>query len=411
MKKRVLAGLISSILVVSSFGLQVFAEPATDITEEQQKNIDENTENLTKAEKELKEMEAKLESIGSEMDLAQAQIDSTDENLQKKQKEIDSSNTEIEQLKDDIDEKQVVLGDRLNSIYKAGGTNSYLQILLSSDSISDFIGRAGAVNEILGLDKKALEEVQSKSDQLSRRVEKLSKDQEEIKRLEKENKEKIVELKEKEKELDKLAEEYRKKYNSADIDLFESEKALYSYWKGVIENKNSTVDDINKSVAVLTTLKDKVKSSKSKAAIDELIAKGQKLIKTKDFAAKAGIDVSSASSKAIDLLVYAYGFLGRPYVWGATGPNAFDCSGFTGYVFRHVGISLPRVTYDQQHCGVPVSRSELQPGDLILTRISSRGPEHVGIYVGNGQMIHAANPAVGVKVGPMYEYGFARRIL
>lgn len=407
MRKRFLSIILSGVLL-STFTPNIYAEPLTD---EQQKIIEDNAENLTKAEKELRDMEENLTSINTDMDIAKAEIDATDSNLNAKQKEIESTNIEIETIKEELEEKNKVLGERLNSIYKSGGVNSYMQMLLSSDSLSDFLGRVSAVNTIVGIDEKALDEVQSKKDQLTRRIEKLEKDKEDIKQLEIDNKNKIEELKQKEEEMSKLAEEYKEKYNSADVDLFESEKVLYDYWKSVIENNKSTVGDVEKSVETLKSLKDKVKSPKSKNAINELISKGETTVKSKKLAAAAGVDVSNASGKAAELLAYAYQFLGRPYVWGATGPNSFDCSGFTQYVFRHVGISLPRVTYDQQNCGVPVSVDNLQPGDLILTRISRRGPEHVGIYVGNKKMIHAANPAEGVKVGPMYDYGFARRIL
>lgn len=407
MRKKVLSIMISGVLL-TSFTPNIFAEP---LTEEQQKNIDDNVENLTKAEKELREIQEKLTSVNTDMDIAKAEIDATGSNLDAKQKEIESTKIEIDSLQGELEQKSEALGDRLNSIYKSGGANSYMQMLLGSDSLSDFLGRVSAVNQIIGLDEKALDDVQSKNDQLVRRVEKLEKDKEDIKQLEIDNKKKVEELSKIEKDMSTLTEEYKKKYSSADIDLFESEKVLYAYWKDIIDNNKSSIGDVETSVTTLKSLKDKVKSDKSIKIIDELISKGETTVKSKKLAAAAGVDISEASGKAAELLGYAYQFLGRPYVWGAVGPSSFDCSGFTGYVFKHVGISLPRVTYDQQNCGVPVSRGNLQPGDLILTRISGRGPEHVGIYVGNGKMIHAANPAEGVKVGPMHDYGFARRIL
>ncbi|MFC3578339.1 NlpC/P60 family protein [Streptomyces yaanensis] len=103
-------------------------------------------------------------------------------------------------------------------------------------------------------------------------------------------------------------------------------------------------------------------------------------------------------------LAYAYGKLGSPYVWGATGPDAFDCSGLVQAAYRSAGISLPRTTYAQIGAGQRVPLSELLPGDLVFFY---SGISHVGIYVGHGQMIHAPNPSAPVRLAPIDEMPFA----
>ncbi|MFF4251177.1 NlpC/P60 family protein [Streptomyces sp. NPDC001663] len=109
-------------------------------------------------------------------------------------------------------------------------------------------------------------------------------------------------------------------------------------------------------------------------------------------------------SRAAAAVSYAYAKLGSPYVWGATGPDAFDCSGLVQAAYRSAGISLPRTTYAQIGAGRRVSRSELAPGDLVFFY---SGISHVGIYVGNGQMIHAPNPSAPVRIAPIDEMPFA----
>ncbi|MCD9873418.1 C40 family peptidase [Streptomyces guryensis] len=109
-------------------------------------------------------------------------------------------------------------------------------------------------------------------------------------------------------------------------------------------------------------------------------------------------------SRAAAALSYAYSKLGSPYVWGATGPDAFDCSGLVQAAYRSAGISLPRTTYAQIDAGRRVSRSELAPGDLVFFY---SGISHVGIYVGNGMMIHAPNPSAPVRIAPIDEMPFA----
>ncbi|WP_200301860.1 C40 family peptidase [Streptomyces adelaidensis] len=109
------------------------------------------------------------------------------------------------------------------------------------------------------------------------------------------------------------------------------------------------------------------------------------------------------NSRASAAVSYAYTKLGSPYVWGATGPNAFDCSGLTQAAYRAAGVSLPRTTYAQINAGQRVARSELRPGDLVFFY---SGISHVGIYIGNGQMIHAPNPSAPVRVAPLDEMPF-----
>jgi cell wall-associated NlpC family hydrolase len=116
---------------------------------------------------------------------------------------------------------------------------------------------------------------------------------------------------------------------------------------------------------------------------------------------------SAAARKAVDT---AMAQIGDPYVWGAAGPDAFDCSGLVQYAYAAAGISLPHSSRMQSTMGAPVSRDALQPGDLVFfySPVS-----HVGIYIGDGQMVHASTSGVPVKtasVDSMGSYNSARRI-
>lgn len=90
----------------------------------------------------------------------------------------------------------------------------------------------------------------------------------------------------------------------------------------------------------------------------------------------------------------AKSYIGSSYVYGASGPSSFDCSGFTSYIYKQYGVSLNRTAAGQYSNGVAVSKDELQPGDLVM--FGKSGINHVGIYIGGGQMVHAANPSRGV---------------
>lgn len=102
-------------------------------------------------------------------------------------------------------------------------------------------------------------------------------------------------------------------------------------------------------------------------------------------AAAKPTNVKSVGQRIVDA---ARSKIGAPYVWGAAGPNAFDCSGLTSWAYAQVGKSIPRTSYAQAAGGTPVSRANLQPGDIVAFY---SGASHVGIYAGNGRVIHAIN--------------------
>ncbi|WP_235485255.1 C40 family peptidase [Streptomyces roseoverticillatus] len=117
-----------------------------------------------------------------------------------------------------------------------------------------------------------------------------------------------------------------------------------------------------------------------------------------------GDGVQVPTERAARAVAFAYAALGKPYVWGATGPAAFDCSGLTQAAWQAAGVSLPRTTYTQINAGRRVSRSALAPGDLVFFY---SGISHVGLYVGGGKMIHAPHPGAPVRIAPVDEMPFA----
>ncbi|WP_405586449.1 C40 family peptidase [Streptomyces sp. NBC_01190] len=112
----------------------------------------------------------------------------------------------------------------------------------------------------------------------------------------------------------------------------------------------------------------------------------------------------ASSARAAEAIAFAYRALGLPYVWGATGPNAYDCSGLTQAAYRAAGVSLPRTTYSQINAGTRVTESQLRPGDLVFFY---SGISHVGLYIGNGEMIHAPHPGSPVRIAPITQMPFA----
>lgn len=117
-----------------------------------------------------------------------------------------------------------------------------------------------------------------------------------------------------------------------------------------------------------------------------------------------------------DVLTKAYEFLGDPYVYGATGPNTFDCSGLMQYVYKLVGIAIPRTSEEQAKFGTAVSANQLQPGDLVFAAGSdgtAAAPGHVGMYAGGGQIIEAPHTGAVVRFTALSAFGATsyRRII
>ncbi len=112
-------------------------------------------------------------------------------------------------------------------------------------------------------------------------------------------------------------------------------------------------------------------------------------------ASSASASVQSTDASFSDVYSVAKANLGKPYSYGATGPSAFDCSGFTGFVFKKgASVTLPRTAQAQYNAGKKVSYNKLDKGDLVFFGSSAASISHVGLYVGNGKMIDAQNRGV-----------------
>ena len=122
-----------------------------------------------------------------------------------------------------------------------------------------------------------------------------------------------------------------------------------------------------------------------------------------DYVAQVDASVAASSGKGSQIAQYALQYVGCPYVYGGSSPSGFDCSGFTTYVMKHFGYSINRTASSQMDNGTSVSKSQLQPGDLVFFNSgnSSKRATHVGIYTGNGQFVHASTSTTGVIISDL----------
>ncbi len=186
------------------------------------------------------------------------------------------------------------------------------------------------------------------------------------------------------------------------------------------EEPVKTATKTTKKKSPVANLANKVKraTQKKKTTKEDKVKKANQIVNetVKKTTANKKTNTSSiqASSKAASVVALAKEQVGKPYVWGATGPDKFDCSGLVQYVYQHAaGINLPRTTYDQVKIGQTVPLDKLQAGDLVFWG-SETAPYHVAIYIGNNQYVNSATPDQGTILQNMSSYYYptiAKRVL
>lgn len=304
------------------------------------------------------QIESKIEVLDTQISNVMDDIKENENQINKLKKDIAKTESDIKASESKIAEQQDLFNKRVRAMYMSGA-DSYVDVLVEADGFADFIDRVESIKTIINYDQNVMEKLKAEQKALESKKAALNAENEKVKTAMAENQQKLATLNQNKKDLDKLL------------------ASLGSYSSG----------------------------GTSKAVADSLSNISSIRNNTQSYVPSRG----SASLSSNAVIAYASNFLGTPYEWAANGPNSFDCSGFTCYVFRHFGVSLPRTAAGQQGVGVAVSRSDLKPGDLVFFGSPAH---HVGIYVGNGCYIHAPRTGDVVKVSPLdrSDYSGARRV-
>ena len=399
MKKRLT---ISALLLFVSVSILLPTRKVNATPNDVDKARDEYTqlsEKINELNKQIEIMDNEISQLVIEMDDNKKQIESIDQDINKVNEEIDI-------VKKNINDQEEVLSDRLREIYKSNKKGGYISIIFSANSLSDLISKVSATKKIVKIDNELVDNLKADKDKLDEKVELLKDKSDEIVEINEEINENKKELEAKKADEQKLLEQ--SKIQQVEFDakyLAVAERELVAPLVQIINNGSSSVQDIETALNKLIIIRGQLKSPTIGQEVNDAICRGTEKINSNiSFNNSRGVTVTGSKAAILDELK---NHLGKSYVYGASGPDTFDCSGLTSYVYRKVtGIDIGRTTYDQIKAGVRVSKDELQEGDLVFPHTG-----HVGIYIGNGLMIHAPHTGDVVKIAPVYAFYEGRRIL
>lgn len=329
--------------------------------------------------------ETKVQQLDNQIIIGMDKSQKLNNEMKAQQGRIEEKKAEIEQAKKDFDSHKEVYSERLRS-YQSQGQQpmiTYAELLLSSENVSEFLTRSTAISQFLQSDSDLLKGLNEKEQALKDAEQQLHNELDNLKKNQDELASEQKKIEEDKKEVEKGIAEAKNTLQNQQAQLAQqkAEQARQLAAQQQAQQRAQQVQQQSEQPAQQaqqqTQQQAPVSSRPSKSAPPSVAA------------------ISTNSGSASAMIAYAKQFLGVPYVWGGSTPSGFDCSGFTSYVFRSVGINLPRVSRDQQNVGTRISPSQVQPGDLVF-----RGSPayHVGIYIGGGQYIHAPQTGDVVKI-------------
>ena len=274
----------------------------------------------------------------------------------KSQLEINEKRLEIARA--NFHRAQASLADRLKALYMAGDETA-LEVLLGATSLDDLLNRIDTVNRVTAQDVRIVGEVR---------------------RFRAEVQQREAELKSAENKQAALVSERAAKRASIEQQLSERQRLL---------------DSIKSEIARIEAA-ERARQARLEAQARQRIA-STPTVNNAPTGGGAGFGGGNPAGHYSGVVAIAMRYLGVPYVWGGASPSGFDCSGLTMYVYAQVGVSLPHNAAMQYGYGSPVSRENLQPGDLVFFD----GLGHMGMYIGGGQFIHAPHTGDVVKISTL----------
>lgn len=381
MNKRILCFVLTMMLVLGC-GLNAVATSSSEVQKQQtetKNKLNQINKDINAIESKKNQVRAQLSSLNDELVDTLLTLEVLEADLKKKQEEIDEAQKEYEKFKQLEEQQYDAMKLRIQYMYEKGAVD-YIAMLLEAESISDLLNKADFVQEVSDYDDDKLTEYE-------------------------ETKEKVAEtkvvLEEEQAELQEV-EEAQKIYKKELDNKIASAKSKVANFETELANAQKKAKEYQATIAKQNTLIAQLEEEERKAA--EALAEANKNVDSSDDenngtesssgnSSSSGAGSVSGSGLGASIANYALKFVGNPYVYGGTSlTNGADCSGFTMSVHKHFGISIPRNSTAQSRGGKSVSISAVQPGDIIYYG------DHVGIYIGGGQIVHASTAKTGIKI-------------
>ncbi|MBQ1094731.1 C40 family peptidase [Streptomyces sp. b94] len=329
----------------------------------------------------LEEVEKKVGDLYRQAGSATEKYNAAKEKTSKQRKRVDTLLDDVAERTQKLNEAREELGSFASAQYRTGSTVPETATFLLADSPQDYVDRAHLMDRLTGRQKGAVD------DYVTQQSETIEKRQEAT--------ESLQTLTESQSDLKTAKATVQKKLATARellSELTAEEKARLA----AIEKRKQ--EEAARKAAELAKQQAEERKRQEEADRQESDASSG----SSGSAGAGGTDTetgsttpdSSYGTKAEKALAFARAQIGKPYVWGATGPDSYDCSGLTQAAWKNAGVTLPRTTYDQVDAGTTVPVSQAQPGDLVFFYDDL---SHVGLYIGNGMMIHAPKPGAYVR--------------
>ena len=334
---------------------------------------------------ELAAAQARLEALGAELSNMQSQLASATNKLEETDYAIGEKSAQIDEQRVLLSDKQARLGELMKASYKTGGT-SMLDFVLSAASFEELVTRVYYLDSISESESAAIDEVRTLAA-------KLEQDMADLEEQKADQQDQVDALNSQVSDYQSRVAEAREVYNSLDAQLqAELEAQRNAEIQAALEaaEREEQQNNDNNGGGSDNDDSDREPSRDDDEDDDDNSGGGG------NTGGGSGGHVPSGGGVATALKL-----IGKPYVWGATGPNSFDCSGLVCYCY---GYARGRTTYDmisslKRTGDWKTKMSQLNYGDLVFPHSG-----HVGIYLGNGEMVHASQPGVGVVRGSVYSF-------
>ncbi|MFE1849653.1 C40 family peptidase [Streptomyces sp. NPDC059489] len=325
----------------------------------------------------VEEVEKKVDDLYRQAESATDKYNAAKEKSTEQRKRVDTLLDDVAQRTQKLNEAREQLGSFAAAQYRTGAAAPDTATFMLADSPQDYFDQTQLMNRLTGRQKETVD------DYFTDRSATMKKRQEAT--------ESLQTLTESQEALKSSKTEIQKKLGTA-RELLSRLTAEEKARLAAIEKKKQ--EEARRQAEELAR---QLEAARQKQAAQESSSST-----TTGGSSGSSTTVPSNGTKAEKALAYARAQVGKPYVWGATGPDSYDCSGLTQAAWKAAGVSLPRTTYDQVDAGTTVPLADAQPGDLIFFYDDI---SHVGIYIGDGMMIHAPKPGAYVREESIYYDG------